>query len=99
MVAQSSGYYAIDVLSVWLYVHSTYIQRTQITSQIRAHKIGKLGQSTVHSRVQTTSQTGGTGALSNVHTDNTDNQIDRGHTLWGTVGHSGAVNCTYRGHR
>ena len=52
---------------------------------------------------QTTRQTGetlsgahgDTGALSTVYIEGTDNQSDRGHI----VGHSGAVNCTFRGHR
>ena len=37
----------------------------------------------------------GTGALSIVHTEGTDNQTNRVNTL----GHTGAVNCTFRGHR
>ena len=50
-------------------------------------------------RAQATSQTGGTHwatlGQSTVYTESTDNQSDRGHTL----GHTGAVNCTYREHR
>ena len=67
-----------------------------------------LGQSTVHTEgtgnhptgggwAQTTRQTGGThsGAVSTVRTEGTDNQSDRSYPL----GHTGAVNCTFRGHR
>ena len=82
---------------------SLYIQRALATSR-----------SGVAEWAQTTRQTGCTHsgahwALPTVNIEGTDNQSDRGHTVRfrghgqpisqeHRVGHTGAVNCTYRGH-